>query len=74
MAFAWPHHNGSNDHLAEHCHDELCRRLPCEMFKAGYRKGLADGESRGHARGRAEGYQDGLSDGYRQGLGDCPGG
>jgi hypothetical protein len=23
-----------NDHMAEHCRDELCPRLPCQMFKA----------------------------------------
>jgi len=50
---------GSNDHLAETCEDELCPRLPCRMFKDGYRKG--------YDRGYADGYRDGYSAGYAAG-------
>ena len=28
-----------NPHLAEDCDDEFCPRLPCRMFKEGFRRG-----------------------------------
>lgn len=45
---------GSNDHLAEHCRDELCHRLPCRLYKAGYERGFEDGRIRGRAEAEPE--------------------
>jgi hypothetical protein len=61
---------GNNDHLAEQCRDELCRRLPCEMFKAGWRAGYDVGWAEGEAAGQAAGYSAGMS----AGLATCAGG
>jgi hypothetical protein len=64
---------GNNDHLAEHCRDDLCRRLPCEMFKAGYRKGYDDGYQDGYAAGYGAGYAAGYSAGYSAGAASSSG-
>jgi flagellar biosynthesis/type III secretory pathway protein FliH len=61
---------GNNDHLAEQCEDEGCPRLPCRMFKEGYRKGY----DRGYADGYAAGYAAGYSAGYGAGVATCAGG
>jgi hypothetical protein len=45
---------GSNDHLAEFCRDDLCHRLPCRMYKAGYERGFEDGRIRGQAEAEPE--------------------
>jgi hypothetical protein len=60
---------GSNDHLAEHCRDDLCRRLPCEMFKAGYRKGYDEGYEDGYAAGYGAGYSAGFGAGVASAAG-----
>ena len=57
-----------NDHLAEYCEDETCRRLPCEMFKAGYRKGYDRGYAQGFQDGEAAGYAQGYNAGFAAGL------
>lgn len=44
----------ATDHLAEHCRDELCPRLPCRMYKAGYWAGYEDGRIRGQAEAKPE--------------------
>ena len=54
---------GTSQHLAEQCDDESCPRLPCRMWKAGYRKGY----DRGHTEGYAEGYRDGYGAGFAAG-------
>ena len=51
---------GTAQHLAEHCRDDYCHRLPCRMFKAGYRKGYEEG----HAAGYADGYDAGFQAGW----------
>jgi hypothetical protein len=53
----------SNDHLAERCRDDDCPRLPCRMFKAGYRKGYDDGYAKGWMDGEAAGYSAGFAAG-----------
>ncbi len=59
---------GSNDHLAEQCEDELCPRLPCRMFKAGYRKGYDRGYSDGYRDGYSAGWAAGFTAGFAAGL------
>jgi hypothetical protein len=56
-------HGATRDHLAEHCRDELCPRLPCRMFKAGKAEGYDEGYSRGWIDGEAAGYSAGFSAG-----------
>ena len=60
---------GTSQHLAEQCKDEACHRLPCRMFKAGYRKGYDDGYSAGFAAGYSAGYSAGFSAGLAAGTG-----
>ena len=43
-------------HLAEDCQDEFCPRLPCRMFKEGYRRGHASGYDAGYDAGYDQGY------------------
>ena len=50
-------------HLAESCQDEDCTRLPCRMYKQGYRAGY----ERGHREGWDQGYAAGHSAGYSAG-------
>lgn len=60
---------GSNEHLAERCRDDLCPRLPCRLFKAGYAaaaeieyaRGFRDGESAGAARAWQQGFSAGMA-------------
>ena len=59
---------GNNDHLAETCEDELCPRLPCRMFKDGYRKGYDRGYEDGYAAGYRDGYSAGFAAGYSAGY------
>jgi hypothetical protein len=47
---------GNNDHLAEQCKDELCPRLPCQMFKAGQREAAEREYTRGWCDGEAAGF------------------
>ena len=54
---------GTSQHLAEHCRDEWCQRLPCRMWKDGYERGYEDGQSAGYASGYAAGYSAGYSAG-----------
>lgn len=54
---------GSNDHLAEHCRDELCHRLPCRIYKAGKRDGYDEGYNRGFLDGEAAGFSAGFAAG-----------
>jgi hypothetical protein len=54
---------GSNDHMAEHCKDELCHRLPCRMYKAGKRDGWDEGYDRGFIDGEAAGFSAGFAAG-----------
>jgi len=70
----WPktsavHPAATREHLAEHCRDEGCPRLPCRMFKAGYRKGYDDDYSAGFAAGYSAGYSAGFSAGLAAGTG-----
>jgi flagellar biosynthesis/type III secretory pathway protein FliH len=60
---------GSSDHLAERCEDELCPRLPCRMFKAGYRKGYGAGYEAGYAAGYGAGYGAGFAAGVASASG-----
>jgi len=65
MAFTSTQRRGATgDHLAEQCEDESCPRLPCRMFKDGYRKGY----DRGYADGYRDGYSAGFAAGYAAGL------
>lgn len=59
---------GRNDHMAETCEDEMCPRLPCQMFHAGYRKGYARGYQDGYSAGYSAGYGAGYSAGFSAGL------
>ena len=56
-----------NSHMAEQCTDESCPRMPCRVYKTGYRNGYDDGYRDGYEDGRtagfAEGYPAGFSDG-----------
>lgn len=71
---AWDKHyggtavRGNNDHMAEQCHDDVCPRLPCRMFKAGYEKGWDDGFEEGYRLGYAAGYSAGYAAGYSAGF------
>ena len=38
-----------NPHLAEECDDDFCPRLPCRMFKEGFRRGYESGDRRWYA-------------------------
>lgn len=60
----------SNDHMAEHCKDELCPRLPCRMFHAGYRKGWDEGYQQGWFEGEAAGFATGYAAGMPSGGGN----
>lgn len=64
---------GSNDHLAEQCKNEGCPRLPCRMFKAGYREGYRRGWDDGWAAGYGVGYSAGYGAGYAAGVATCSG-
>ena len=44
-----------NPHLAEDCDDEFCPRLPCRMFKEGFRRGYEKGPDEGYATGYGDG-------------------
>ena len=59
---------GTNDHLAEQCEDEGCPRLPCRMFKEGYRKGYDRGYSAGYRDGYSAGYANGYAAGFAAGM------
>jgi hypothetical protein len=52
---------GTAQHLAEHCTDDGCTRLPCRMFKAGYARGYQDGLGDGYTAGYSDGYIAGYS-------------
>jgi hypothetical protein len=69
----WPYGatatRGKNDHLAEHCRDDLCPRLPCRMYKAGYRNGYEDGYARGFLDGEAAGFAAGFAAGTASATG-----
>jgi len=56
------------EHLAEQCEDEDCPRLPCQMFKAGYRKGYDRGYSAGYRDGYSAGYANGYAAGFAAGM------
>jgi flagellar biosynthesis/type III secretory pathway protein FliH len=60
---------GTPEHLAEQCEDELCPRLPCRMFKDGYRKGYDRGYEDGYAAGYGAGYSAGFAAGVAAGAG-----
>lgn len=55
--------SGTAQHLAEQCKDDGCPRLPCRMFRAGYRKGWDDGYNQGYFEGEAAGFAAGFSAG-----------
>jgi hypothetical protein len=61
---------GNNDHLAEHCKDELCPRLPCRMYK----KGRQDGYDGGYFVGFRDGEAAGFSAGFAAGAASATGG
>lgn len=63
MGLFTPPRSGTAQHMAETCEDESCRRLPCVMFKAGYRKGYDRGYSQGWMDGEAAGYSAGFAAG-----------
>ncbi len=58
---------GTAQHLAEQCKDDGCMRLPCRMFRAGYRKGWDDGYQQGYFEGEAAGFAAGYSAGMASG-------
>jgi hypothetical protein len=64
---------GNNDHLAEQCRDSLCPRLPCRMWKDGYRVGYDKGWEEGYAAGFGAGYSAGYGAGYAAGVATCSG-
>jgi hypothetical protein len=54
---------GTSQHLAEHCRDDWCPRLPCRMWKAGYERGYEDARLAGdYASGYSEGYKAAAAD------------
>ncbi len=60
---------GTSQHMAEQCKDESCPRLPCRMWKAGYRKGYDDGWNDGYMAGEAAGFAAGFAAGMSAGAG-----
>jgi hypothetical protein len=64
---------GNNDHFAEECTDQMCPRLPCRTFWAGYRKGYDRGWEEGYAAGYGAGYSAGYGAGYSAGVATCSG-
>ncbi len=60
---------GNNDHLAEHCRDELCPSLPCRMYKKGPEDGYDEGYDRGWIDGEAAGYSAGFAAGMASSAG-----
>ncbi len=54
---------GTSQHLAEQCKDEACVRMPCRMWKAGYRAGWDKGYQQGWMEGEAAGYSAGFAAG-----------
>jgi hypothetical protein len=65
--------SGTSQHLAEQCRDEGCPRLPCRMWKDGYRKGYDKGWEEGYAAGYGAGYSAGYGAGYSAGVATCSG-
>ena len=61
---AGPRRRGTAQHLAEQCRDDDCPRLPCRMFKAGYRKGYATARTTA-TPARRPGSQQGYAAGCR---------
>lgn len=59
----------AGDHIAEHCRDEYCPRLPCRMYKAGQ----ADGYDKGYDRGFLDGEAAGFSAGFAAGAASSTG-
>jgi hypothetical protein len=59
---------GTAQHLAEKCKDDTCPRLPCRMWKAGYRKGWDDGYWQGFREGEAVGFASGFAAGMAAGM------
>jgi hypothetical protein len=64
---------GTAQHMAEHCKDAGCLRLPCRMFKAGYRKGYEEGYEDGYAAGYGAGYSAGYGAGFSAGVASAAG-
>ena len=64
---------GTAQHLAEQCKGEACPRLPCRMWKDGYRKGYDKGWEEGYAAGYGAGYSAGYGAGYAAGVATCSG-
>jgi hypothetical protein len=60
--------HGTQQHHAETCRDDDCTRLPCRMYKAGFRDGYEQGREEGFAEGFAAGYSEGYSAGYGAGA------
>ena len=65
--------HGSNDHLAEHCRDADCPRLPCRMWKAGYEEGYRRGYDDGYAAGYGAGFSAGFRAGFSEGVASATG-
>jgi hypothetical protein len=65
---------GTSQHLAEACQDESCMRLPCRMYKAGYRDGWDKGYQQGWIEGEAAGFAAGYGAGFAAGMATGGGG